>query len=100
MDVPAGKIVCLSKALSKNEDMENEEICSDEMDIENIGNAEINSKENNPRLWLAVNNAAVRNAEKLILDENSSDDIDFDEIYVNHRKRTIVWKKLRGLILN
>ncbi|KAL3268681.1 hypothetical protein HHI36_007784 [Cryptolaemus montrouzieri] len=71
MDVPAGKSVCVSSPLSENEDIENEEI---------------------------VNNAAVRNAEKLILEDNSSDDICFDEIDVEPQKgneicESVEWKK-------
>ncbi|KAL3278179.1 hypothetical protein HHI36_013520, partial [Cryptolaemus montrouzieri] len=62
MDVPAGKSV-VSNPLGENKHTENEEIDNDEMDIEEIEYAEINSKENHSRIWLAENNAAVRNAE-------------------------------------
>ncbi|KAL3283294.1 hypothetical protein HHI36_006443 [Cryptolaemus montrouzieri] len=84
--LPARKSVCVSNPLSENEDIENEEIGNDKMDIEEIENVEINSKENDSRIWLAVHNAVVRNAEKLILDENSSDDINFDEIDAEQQK--------------
>ncbi|KAL3283393.1 hypothetical protein HHI36_006540 [Cryptolaemus montrouzieri] len=36
-----------------------------------------------------VNNAAVRNAEKWILDDNSSDDIDFDKIDAEQQQENV-----------
>ncbi|KAL3275054.1 hypothetical protein HHI36_019826 [Cryptolaemus montrouzieri] len=78
MDVPAEKSVCVSNPLNENEDKENEETANDETDIEEIENAKFNSKENDKRIRLAVNNAAVRNTEQLILDDTSSNDVDFD----------------------
>ncbi|KAL3273231.1 hypothetical protein HHI36_014685 [Cryptolaemus montrouzieri] len=50
--VPAGKSGCVSNPLSENEDIENEEIGKDEVDNEQIEYAEINTKENDRRIWL------------------------------------------------
>ncbi|KAL3269746.1 hypothetical protein HHI36_008806 [Cryptolaemus montrouzieri] len=88
MDVNAGKSGGISNALNENKDIEDEEIGNDEMVIEEIDNAEINNKENDSRIWLAVNNAAVCNVEKSILDNmlDRLDDIDFDEIDVELQK--------------
>ncbi|KAL3277603.1 hypothetical protein HHI36_012945 [Cryptolaemus montrouzieri] len=65
------------------------------MDIEEIENTEINSKENVSRIWLVVNNAAVRNAEKFILDDNSSDDTYSDEVDAEKQKENEFLESVR-----